>query len=458
MSIYSIILDLRKTRSRTEKEAIIKRHVDNTLFKAVLRATYDTSISYYITKVDAVAATNEVLAMPLSAAIKDLIESIASRAVTGADAKIHVNALGRSITADDLEVLRLILKHDLKCGVSSKTINAAFGYELIPVYPYMRCKLATGKALDDMVYPAWSQIKSDGMFLNIQISYGGEATFAFTRTGSTFPLPGYLDKAIMGVLLSGVGVYIDTTLTGELLVIVNGMPLPREIGNGLLNHVSQGGELPEGASMEYHPWDVIPTSDWLKGECAIAYKARYKQLKRMLASAPTPYVKRTRNVKVRNFAEAVADYKEKLSLGLEGTVLKNKKGIWKSHDSPNQLKMKNVIEIDVEVVGFNPGTGKNASYFGSVQTQSACGEFKVNVGVSGFKESERDMLWEMGEDAIGGIMSISINGLMKPDSDGVVRAFLPRYFRHCVGEVLRSDKTIADTLKRMYEIEEASLL
>lgn len=446
MSVLTIIEEIRAARGNA-KIGVISSHVDDAEFQVVLKATYNTALTYYLKTIPKVATHTKLVT--LTHAVWAIIDELATRIVSGADAKARVATLAGSMSIEDAQVLALVLKGDLKIGAQAKTINKAFGYELIPVFPYQRCELAQGKHLDNMVYPAWSQLKSDGMFVNVIYNTKKGKLKTISRDGKPIRLPKYARSAAKALLR---GMKANKSVAhGELLVVRAGKVLPREIGNGILNSYNQGGSLANGDTVRLVLWDCVPHKNWKAGFCDIRYAERYLELLWCATDINADVLRIIKNEVVVNKAEAVAHYKKMRSLGMEGTVLKNIAATWKDHTSPHQLKMKNEMEFDMVVVGFNPGDpdGKHANTFGSIQVESSDG--KVACGVSGFSDAKRKEIYENQDDVLGDIMEVTVEGLMQPNARGVRSCFLPRFSRW------RPEKKEADTLDRMLAIEAATI-
>ena len=137
---------------------------------------------------------------------------------------------------------------------------------------------------------------------------------------------------------------VDTQMHGELVVYrrVVDRPgsddvyelTPRQIGNGILTRLAQGGALAADEQVRFLAWDQIPLSAVKpKGKVETPHKERLgnliRQLKRerdaQLALIPTRVV--------RSLAEALVHYRQHLAEGKEGTVLKHPDTIWKDGTS-----------------------------------------------------------------------------------------------------------------------------
>lgn len=160
MSIISILKELESNRSRTFKESVLSREADNELLKRVCKMTYDPFANYYIRQVPAYTINEDCEGIDLSGALDNLEQFLASRKYTG---NIAVQALGEwlsKLTEGDAEVIKRVLKGDLKCGVSAKTINKNWK-GLIFEYPCMLAQPDKEKNRAKIVFPALAQCLSE---------------------------------------------------------------------------------------------------------------------------------------------------------------------------------------------------------------------------------------------------------------------------------------------------------
>jgi hypothetical protein len=93
-SILSILSRLEATTSRLEKEAILKAHATDPVFKEVCRLTLDPKVNFYIKKLpDAGVARNGADTWTLSKALESIKEWLATRKIRGNAATTHVHRL-----------------------------------------------------------------------------------------------------------------------------------------------------------------------------------------------------------------------------------------------------------------------------------------------------------------------------------------------------------------------------
>jgi DNA ligase-1 len=121
-------------------------------------------------------------------------------------------------------------------------------------------------------------------------------------------------------------------------------------------------------------------------------------------------------------------------------------GIWADGTSKDQIKMKVEAEVDLLVVGWNKGNGKNEKWFGSLICETSDRELQVNV--SGFTDPERERIFgEMNEWVGKKIITVRANSIMYAKNMGDQhRLFLPRMVEE------RLDKNEADSFAKVEQI------
>lgn len=436
--IYDAIEKIANTSSKNEKLALVKGYAVDGIFRSVLVCAYDPFRTYGIAAIPTKQYSGDSV---FDALTWVLLDRLASRDLTGNNARHMVQQEINRLNDESSELFRRILKKDLRAGFSASTINKAVS-GLIPKPPYMRCCLPKDTDLSkfDWKTGVISQEKADGMFANI--NYEDEGLVSITsRQGSPFPSEPFADlmNEVEERLAPGAQYH------GELLVRKGGKILPREQSNGVLNSILKGGQFEEDEHPIYQVWDGIPLDAVVtKGKHETYYSARLKILVRLLNKVVGDLVTIVPTRIVHSLEDAYKHYSELLKKGKEGTVIKDPRAIWRDGTSKSQCKLKLEVDVDLLVVGFLPGEGKNASTFGSVLTQSADG--LLEVAVSGFTDSARQEIHAKSADVIGTIMTVKANSIMRPAKEGDKHSlFLPRYVE------FRTDKTEADTLQRVID-------
>ena len=449
LSIPSIIGEITNTSSLNEKIDLLRKY-DTSLLRDVFNTAYNPFIKFWIKKIPDFYTNYGEGDYSLQEALNRLT-ALSSRTYTGNAAQEWLaNILANSSIAN-AHVISKIVKKDMKCGVSAGLLNKAWGEGFIPDFPYMRCTLPKHADLEnwDFTKGVFSQLKADGSFRFIDVDENGEVSF-ITRSGNPDPMEMYEDL-VEEIKETGI---TGKQYHGELLVYdVNNKMLDRQTGNGILNSVSKGGDWFDDNGNEYYPvlqvWDVIPLEEAVpKNKYNKPYYDRFAQLSEIFSKSGKVSIIPTKMT--YSLEEAYDHYFEMLELGYEGTVVKHRDAIWEDTTSKHQVKMKLEIPVDLKIVGFRKGNGKNEHLFGSIICQTSDG--LLEVAATGFKDKKqkgiltREEIWEIKDSLIDTIMTVKSNGVMKPKGNKTTYSlFLPGFVE------FRNDKTVADTLEQVIE-------
>lgn len=434
MSIVSTIQALAATTSRTDKITILKK--TDKLFQRFLVAAYDPVVSYGVIQMPDVCGDQDTLESIYGFILDELLPNLASRKLSGKAAQMAIERVLLKLKAEDAEVLRNVIRKDLRCGINTGAINAAIK-GLIFEPPYMRCSL---KDKSNMKKWDWSegiisQTKADGMFINAIVSVDGVQWM--TRNGQTFP------EGSLGKVLNSEALRVlkpNHVYMGELLVIENNAVLPREVGNGALNSALKGGSFEPDQQPILKVWDVVSVEEWRAGSSNYVYNLRLADCK-LIPESQVISVIDTRAV--YDMKDAMTHYRELVANGEEGTILKHPDLLWKDGTSKDAVKLKVEADVDLLVVGFEQGKGKFAELVGSLTCETADGGIRVNV--SGFTDGMRKHITENVDQWIGNkVITVRANDIM--EADPVSSLFLPRFVE------VREDKDTPDTTAKVFEI------
>ena len=447
MSVYQILDDLANEPGSNAKIAILKSQIDNEELKTVFVQALTPSINYYIKAIPVYPQISSELS--LSEAV-DKLEKLSSRTYTGGEGIQHLKNILMRVSSEDASIIERIIKRDLRCGTSTATVNKVWK-DLIPEFPYMRCTSLKASKIKTWGWDKGvvSQLKADGRYNNANLYQDGSVE-NLSRSGIAVP------NNKFAKIVQTLSKYFDkgTQTHGEFLVSHNGKILDREIGNGIITSVVKGGVFGPGEEPVFLVWDQIPIEESKPGnKYHTRYEDRLANLKRQCADIPEneACIQVIETKIVYSVDEALDHFEEMLRLGLEGTVLKNPNAIWEDTTSTNQVKLKlEVDDIDLEIVKFNPGNGKNKDLYGSILCKSD--DNLVEVSFSGFKDADRKEIASKKDELIGTILTGKANAIMKPKKDGdLYSLFLPRF------KCLRDDKLKADTLQEIEDKFESAI-
>lgn len=422
-----IFKSLEATSSRLAKEAILKEHLSNLTLRRVLFLALDPYTQFYIRRIPPYKTGVRNTHINLDQAMDEL-EKLSTRQLTGNAAFHHLLWILESLSADDAAVITRIIEKDLRCGVSEATVNKIWK-NLIPTYPVMLASGFDAKLMSQMNYPAYVQLKLDGMRFNAIVKKGS-VEFR-SRNGKLINLRGNLEEKFLELakVFSK-----DVVFDGELIVRDASGVMNRQKGNGILNKAVKDTISEAEASMVHATiWDVIPLERFTEGYWDVEYQTRFRMLSNLHFSKKISLIE---NKIVYNEDDAHALFQEYFSKGEEGIILKDIYSPWEDKRAKHQIKFKGELECDLLCVDWQEGTGKNKGRLGALVLESADGLIKVNVG-SGFTDEQRDKYTK--QNTFGKIVAVKYNARIQDKKTNEESLFLPVFLE------LREDKSVADS-------------
>ena len=431
MNINEFLNSLAENASRNFKIDQLNARSNNETLREVIRLALDPFTQFYQRKIP--EYTTDSIQTNLNQAMLALYD-LKERVVTGNAAIEYLRMLLSSLSPDDAKVIERIISKDLKCGVDVSTANKVWS-GLIPEYPCMLCSPFEQKLVDKIKFPAYAQMKMDGMRFNA-IVRDGKCEFR-SRNGKQILLLGNLEQEFIS--LAG---NVDCVFDGELLVMLEGdhQFADRQTGNGILNKANKGTISAEQAALVHATvWDLIPYVAFVDGYCLTPYAKRFSTLQAIVDKQKSDGKKiwSVTSTIVETLDEAQEIFQGYLAEGFEGIILKDGSGEWEDKRSKTQIKFKGELECDLKIVAVEEGKGKAVGMLGAIICESADGIVKVNVG-SGFNDAQRKQYWK--ENLVDKIVAVKYNARIK-NKTGDESLFLPVFIE------LRDDKDVADNSK-----------
>lgn len=465
MSIKQIFDEISNESSTNEKNNILTKYKDNELLERVLYLAKSKRVKFYIKQIPEYTPDTESPEQ-LEWAL-DGLNALITREFTGQKGINWLSTLLSGISPDDAYVLERIIDKDLKIGMGTKEINKIFP-DLIETTPYMGALPFTEKLAKQLFgndRPVRSDIKMDGRYQNAIIQ--NNTVELVTRQGEETPVG---DAKFLKELAN----LPDGVFNGELTI--DGEP-NRLIANGIVasivdieekRNIRTEAETNEKINgfikkhgnyqsfidrIAYTVWDRLEIDEYFKKGTKVKsnrkYDVRRNLMETIIKDNSCTMIRIVESKLVHSYSEAVQHFQEALSRGLEGTILKDINSEWKDGKYNWQIKMKLEINVDLKIVGFNYGTGKNINVISSLNCESECGLLKTKP--TGIDEYTMKLIEENQDVLLNTIVEIKSCGISQ-NSKGEYSMF------HPVFKMLRKDKTIADTLEQIIKIENASKL
>ena len=454
MQVKDIIDKLRSTNSSLEKIAILKANEDNDILKKVLFFTYNPRYKYYIR--DIPEYHNGSCMVSLDLAVDNLLD-LQKRNFTGNDAIRYLRNILEN--CENPEIIELIIDGDIKAGVNVSIINKVFK-DLIPEEPYQGCLPFNEKAAKELFENSnsiCSQIKADGQYVNALVLDNIELK---ARSGELQYFNGKIIDSlkkldIKNAVINGeftINGYDRNTANGILRSIISinekihkNIDVNKELQKFIKEH-KHGIEYFED-NILYIVWDIIPYDEYLVGLSTSIYSDRFEFFASLIKDIDN--IKLVESLQVKEYKDAINHFKEALSSGEEGTVLKDMNALWQDGKHKHQLKMKLIMDLDLEIIGFNEGT-KGTKFEGTLGSLivgtsdrkiiSSCGGLKEKSGI-------RDEIWNNQDKYLGKISSVKCNGISS-NRQGGYGLLYPSY------NEVRDDKFEADSFDDCMKIQE----
>lgn len=437
-NIFSIFEQLAADNSRLAKEAILIKNKNNDVLKRVFYLALDPFVQFYIRKIPSYDTRAEANQVSLDSAL-DNLSVLSDRVMTGNSAINHLQFVLGSVSKEDAKIIERIIAKDMRCGVSEATVNKIWP-GAISTYPVMLASGYDQKLIDKISFPAYVQLKLDGMRFNAIVK--GTTVEFRSRNGKELNIPN--PSFAIPFIKMAEHYKADMVFDGELLIAdFAGKPVNRQTGNGILSKSIKGTmSETEADNVRATLWDAISFESFTQGIDKEPYNIRLAKLNNAISHVNNQYtqfrhyVSLVWNKEVDNIVTAQKIFEEFLAEGQEGTILKSKTGIWEDKRSKEQIKFKGELECELKVVDWEEGTGKNIGRLGALVCESSDGVIRVNVG-SGYSDEQRD---EYTKKVIGKIVTVKYNARIK-DKSGVESLFLPVFIE------LREDKDKAESSK-----------
>jgi DNA ligase-1 len=441
-SVYDIIQELNLENGSNYKIAVLKKYADDTLLQRVLKMTYDrVSFTYGITmkniRYTPDAPLLDIGSITLAQSLDILENEFINRNTTGNDAIELLELTFMRMHRLDAEVLKGIINRDQRINMGRSNINKVFK-DLIVKPLYMRCGTFTHKT-KTKIKPngAYVQLKADGTYREFTVENGVACN---SRSGESYDYP-EINKTLVD--------YPDGHYIGELTVHQDGEVLPRAIGNGMIN----SDDIPHD-DLVLELWDYITLEEYTDAANKIKGTTPYHKRFQSLVDIVGTQSKMVRVIEthiVTSFKEALVLCMAWMEAGLEGAIIKDAGAIFRDGTSPQQLKMKLIIEIDVRITGFKPGRvgTKREGKIGSIEFATDDGEVKGFA--SGFTDAQLDDMDGRRDTVLGQIMTVLCNDITKGRSNAHYALSHPRFVE------IRTDKTHTDTLADVMNAKEMAM-
>ena len=425
------VRDLESSDSRLHKERVIEKalmasKLGSAGAQGFLFNCYLAYNPFYVYNVKQVIETENLTNRPNPwPTFWALCEDLRTRGVTGHAARDRIEQVSELFDSEQWNGLcRRVLIKDLRCGISEKTLNKVLGKTSWKI-PTFTCQLAQ----DSTDRPAKMkgikrlEVKLDGVRV-LAVVQGSSVTL-YSRNGKVFENFPHVAEAIAANRKS-IGAFDGRYVLDGEIVGASFQQLMRQ---------AQRKTDADTTDMVYHVFDIIPLDSFQEGH----YNAQQHKRLDILAGSRARFdatdclrlmdgitvdldTAEGHDVMNRYAQDAVAN-------GFEGIMIKDLSAPYECKRSSFWMKWKPTITVDLNIVGFEEGTGRNAGRLGAIIYEGVDNErnIRVNVG-TGYSDSDRDEFWAARGQLLGVIGEIEADAVTQ-NQDGSYSLRFPRHKR-----------------------------
>ena len=354
------------------------------------------------------------------------ITGFVNRQITGNMARDMIQHLMLSATQQQWNGwYRRILIKDLRCGVSEVTINKVvkknFSQFIIPTFG---CQLAHDSSNHELRLAGKKciEVKLDGVRV-LTVVYPEGRVDQFSRNGKELlNFPHIIEQ-------------FKKTVTGITEPIVFDGEIMSNSFQDLMKQVHRKSNV-QSQDAVLHLFDFVTLEAFERGRYDRSQSERSKKLRawKNLWLEETPHIEIVGQETVdldtdegqRRFSEINA---QAIKGGYEGIMIKDLDAAYECKRSFAWLKLKPFIEVSLEIVDVEEGTGRNQGRLGALVCSGMDDGrlIQVNVG-SGFSDSDRSEFWSVRSELVGQIVEVRADAVTQ-NQDGSYSMRFPRFLR-----------------------------
>ena len=429
------IRDLESSDSRLHKESVIEKalmasKLGSANAQCFLFNCYQAYNPYFVFGVKKVPETKD-LTDRLNPWPKfwAMLEALRTRSLTGHNAKESIEWMSEQFNSAEWNGLcrRVIIK-DLRCGISDKTLNKVLGNTEWKI-PVFTCQLATDSEKHTAKMTGQKRIeqKLDGVRVLAVVTK--TTVNLYSRNGKPFDnfpqIINALDtiKHKFNKFLQSFphGIVLDGEIIGESF-------------QALMKQAQRKSNV-QTTGMTYSVFDWIPLSDFERGFCNAQQYKRLEVLEQYRAVFDSTDCVRlmdgiTVDLDTAEGHDIMHRYAEDaVALGFEGIMIKDLGAPYECRRSTFWMKWKPTITVDLNIVGFEEGTGRNAGRLGAIICEGVDNERSIHVNVgSGLSDANRDEYWMVRDQLLGDVIEVEADAVTQ-NQDGSYSLRFPRFVR-----------------------------
>ena len=414
--VNHIIEQLRATSGTNDKISILSANKDHILLSKVLYYTYDSRLKYGIQKKNLTSKTSQKGSMTFSDPFK-MLDVLAETNINNDLLSSVKYYLCQNVPEDLQELVKMIILKDLKIKINATTINKIwrgliYEFSCQLGQPIEKTKIGDG----EKIYITKKLNGTRCVYMN---------GILYARSGKEINGFQNIKDEIKQLGIS------DMVLDGELVRINRGNIIDDEDNFRLSLSIINSKErtIEEEGQIEYVLFDILPTSEFIKGKSTMIYSKR-RELLDKLNTKGLKHLRATKVLYQGTYTKAKAD---KL---LEMADKRGYEGLMCNLDAPYEckrvktlLKMKTFYSDDLRCIDVYEGEKDFEGMLGGITVQFH--NNTVNVG-TGFSVEQRQYYWGNPDKIINHIVEVKYKGLSKNKKNDNVSLNFPVFI--CVRE------------------------
>ena len=393
----NFVNEINKSNGRLYKQSVLKKYKDDVVVQRYLKIAFDPFMVFGIStkKLNKIVGGTVINCIE---SVFDLFDYLENHN-TGSDADISIcQEVLNIVSTNDREagaILEALICKDLSIGCDAKTINK----EIPDLIPTFSVQLAN-KYFDKPAYVEGKTFaittKIDGGRI-IALKENGQVSF-FTRAGQKYE--GLVDlEDEMSRLMPD-----NTCLDGEITLLVRGNLSSKEAYKQTMKIVRQTTN-PEKHGIKMLVFDCMTAEEFKNQYCPNDYTVRRADAELLFNQIDFQYFELLPILYRGSDTSKITELlEEEVANGEEGIMINICDALYEFKRTNSLLKVKKMQTMDLEITGFEEGTGRLVGTLGAILVRYKDGNV-VKVG-SGFSDEIRTLIWTEPSDFLGKIVEI----------------------------------------------------
>lgn len=394
----NFVKEITSSNSRLHKQAVLQKYKDDDVIQRYLQIAFDPYKVYGISTKKLYANVPPHVAADIELfSVFELFEYLEEHN-TGTFTEIMLcQNLLDGVAAVDSEcatLLEALICKDLSIGCDVKTINK----EIPGLIPEFNVQLAN-KYFDKPAIVEGKKFaittKIDGGRI-IALKENGRVSF-YTRAGQKYEGLVELEDEMSRLMPD------NWCLDGEITLLVRGNLSSKEAYKETMKIVRTKDKEKHGIKMQV--FDCMTAEDFKRQQCDMPYKRRRAVVEELFNVVDFRYFELLPLLYVGEDTSKITEIlEEEVANGEEGIMINDYNAPYEFKRTNSLLKVKKMDTLDLEVIGFEEGSGRLTGTLGAVLVRYKEGNI-VKVG-SGFSDSMRSEIWANQSDWFGSICEI----------------------------------------------------